>query len=403
MTDIAVIGAGHVGLTLLTDLVSTQDRHGLSARALTVRDKPGATARRIAGPFIRTNMMNGEKDRVELRPEHFGQLSDPRTDGLLEGARHIIVTVPDIPSVRLRLLDRISRLKSLPGKVITFVRAGQGGQPVLAEWARRTPELRDTSLVLIEDSFYGTRAIGTCISYKRKLTVNVSIYSRTPEAAADDLRALFPLGHLIGRPSWPDVEVRPGIGLQFDPLGYIIHVGIALDSRNLERTRAGIVYQHYTDGVHRELAEHLDALDQERVQLAAAYGVEAQTFPRIIERQYGIPYQSDFYQMMQSCREIYRSVSCASIDELKQSRIVREDIPGLRTMRWLADAAGIRLPATERYEAQVMRTAAEIDVHGSDLVGYVPELSAIPASLPHLTRLLTTPHDFELADATGRI
>ncbi|BFU47385.1 hypothetical protein KRMM14A1004_56220 [Krasilnikovia sp. MM14-A1004] len=395
-----VIGAGHVGLTLLTDLVSTRELHGLNASTLFVRDVSGSPEQRIrelCGTVTRTNMISGERDSVEVGPQHFSHLHGERAQAMLEAAQHIIVTVPDIPAVRLPLMERIARLESVAGKVVTFVRAGQGGQPVIAEWVRRTPQLRHTSLVLVEDSFHGTRVAGTHISYKRKLSVNVSVYSRTPRAALDRLRGLFPLGHLIGRPSWPDIAVRPGIGLLFDPLGYIIHVGIALDRRNLEKTRAGIVYQHYTEGVHRELAERLDALDRERVFLARAYGVEAQRFPRIIERQYGLPYQPDFYDMMQSCRDIYRSMSCTSIEELRRSRIIREDIPGLRTIRWLADVAGIRLPVTERYEMDVMRTAAELGVHGSDLVGYVPELSAVPGTVPHITSLLTAPHDMELA------
>lgn len=398
MSDIVVIGGGHVGLTLLTDLVAAEETHGFRPRLLYVR---GGAGDRVRGPVTRTNLLDGRQDRIELRAEHFGSLYGDEAETLLERAEHIIVTVPDIPVLRLELMHRIAGLRSLSGKVVTFVRAGQGGQPIIADWVRRTPRLRSTSIILVEDAFYGTRVSGAHIAYKRKLSVNVSVYSKAPQVAAERLRALFPLGAQIGRPSWPDVVVRPGIGLLFDPLGYIIHIGVAFHERNLAETRAGRKYLHYTDGINRELAPLLAALDEERVELARAYGVDTETFPRIIERQYGLPYRSDFYEMMQSCREIYRSTSCASLGELRQSRLVREDLPGLRTIRWLADAAGVALPVTERYEAEVTRTAVKLGVSEADLNGYLPQLSAIRAEVPFLRSLLIAPHELQVMGGDG--
>ncbi|WP_037714877.1 MULTISPECIES: NAD/NADP octopine/nopaline dehydrogenase family protein [Actinomycetes] len=398
MPDIVVIGGGHVGLTLLTDLVSTQKSHGFRPTLLFVRRGSG---QRVFGSLTRTNLLDGRQDSVELRAGHFGSLYGEDADVLLDRAEHIVVTVPDIPALRLELMDRIAGLGRLAGKVITFVRAGQGGQPVVADWVRRTPQLRNASVVLVEDAFYGTRVSGAHIAYKRKFSVNVSVYSRTPESAAERVRALFPLGAEIGKQSWPDVAVRPGIGLLFDPLGYIIHVGVAFHSRNLVKTRAGRRYLHYTDGIDRELAPLLAALDQERVDLARAYGVKTETFPRIIERQYGLPHRSDFYEMMQSCREIYRSTSCASLAELRQSRLVREDLPGLRTIRWLADVAGVTLPVTERYETEVARTALDLGVAQADLDGYLPQLAEIRADMPFLRSLLVSPHALQVVGGDG--
>ncbi|WP_224386170.1 NAD/NADP octopine/nopaline dehydrogenase family protein [Pseudonocardia sp. ICBG1293] len=392
MSGIVVIGGGHVGLTLLTDLVCLEEHQDLHPTLLFVRENAQA---RASGTITRTNLLDGEQDSVRLRADHFESLHSPCADALLSRADHIIVTVPDIPVLRLELLRRIAGLRSLAGKVITFVRAGQGGQPVVANWVRGTPQLRDASIVLVEDSFYGTRVAGAHITFKRKLSVNVSVYSRTPQIAITRLRELFPLGERIGRTSWPEIVVRSGTGLLFDPLGYIIHVGVAFYARNLARTHAGHRYLHYTDGIDRNLAPLLAQLDEERVQLAQAYGVETETFPQIIERQYGLPYRSDFYEMMQSCREIYRSTSCASLAELRHSRLVREDLPGLRTIRWLADVAGIALPATERYEAEVERTATSLGVSASDLNGYSAQLALIPADVSFLRSVLEAPHDLQ--------
>ncbi|MFE9492462.1 MULTISPECIES: hypothetical protein [unclassified Streptomyces] len=106
--------------------------------------------------------------------------------------------------------------------------------------------------------------------------------------------------------------------------------------------------------------------------------------------------------MMQSCRDIYRSTSCASLGELRQSRLVREDLPGLRTIRWLADAAGAALPVTEQYEADVTRTALELGVAAADLDGYLPQLSAMSADVPFLRSLLVAPHELQGIGGDGR-
>lgn len=121
--------------------------------------------------------------------------------------------MPDIPDLRLDLPDHLERTVDLAGKLLVFVRGGQGGQPVLAKWIRDTPQLRETSVVLVEDSFYGTRVLGDRIQFKRKILVNVSVYSPDPDAALAALRGMFPLGSQIDRPSSPDMVITDGIDL----------------------------------------------------------------------------------------------------------------------------------------------------------------------------------------------
>ncbi|MET7716168.1 NAD/NADP octopine/nopaline dehydrogenase family protein [Streptomyces sp. NPDC005407] len=393
MSDIVVVGAGHVGLTLLADLELTKSHHGLSARLLSFEHLTAMEERsKNWTQLVMENLVTGSVDTCSLSKSQFGSLWSP--EGLQELARAsvIVVTVPDIPHLRLKLLDHLERSVELAGKVIVFVRGGQGGQPVLAKWIRDSPNLQDTSIILVEDSFYGTRVIGSRIQFKRKISVNVAIYSLAPETALAALRRMFPLGDQIGRPSWPDMRVCDGIDLLFNPLGYIIHVGVALDPENLEKTRKGIKYTHYIDGISPQLANRLDQLDKERVLLARELGAEAQEFPEIIQRQYGLPPQDSFYEMMQSCRGIYRSLSSGSIEELRDSRVLLEDIPAFHTIRWLADAIGLEMPHTQAYFDDVLAGLQEIGAESSSYTMYLPYLEKIDEGIEGIKQLLHRPH-----------
>jgi opine dehydrogenase len=393
MTDIAIIGAGHVGLTLLADLQLTKPLHGRTATLLTF-DRTGALDQRTRDwtRLTMENLVTGAAEQVVLNPAQFGSLWSGQGNEALQRARVIFVTVPDIPDLRLPLLDHLERTVDLAGKLIVFVRGGQGGQPVLAKWIRDTSRARDTAVVLVEDSFYGTRVLDDRIQYKRKISVNVSVYSPDPDAALAALRGMFPLGSQIGRPSWPDMAVTDGIDLQFNPLGYIIHVGVALDPANLAKTREGLRYTHYVDGISPELAAQLDLLDQERVMLAEAMGAQTQTFPEIIQRQYGLSPQPTFYAMMQACRPIYRSLSSGSIEELRTSRVLLEDIPAFHTVRWLADACGIDMPHTRAYFTDVLDRLREIGADSPAYTAYLPYLDKIDGGTAELKELLNHPH-----------
>jgi opine dehydrogenase len=311
----------------------------------------------------------------------------------LAGSEFIVVTVPDIPAVRIPLIQKLITDVPLSGKALIFVRAGQAGQPVIASLVRESRALQEASVVLVEDSFYGTRVSRSSIEFKRKLSVNVAVYASKVASVLDGVRALFRLGPQIGRDSWPELILRRGTELLFDPLGYIIHTGVALHPPNLKLTERGIRYSHHIEGVGRRLARRLNTLDLERVQLAGAFGVAAETFPEIIHRQYGIPLRDDLYDMLQACRRIYRSRSSGSIAELVRSRHLLEDVPALYTVEWLARCAGRRLRATQRYSGAVDRSLRRLRVTASGLRGYQPFLEAIEPDVQHISSLLDAPHE----------
>lgn len=246
ITLVAIIGAGHVGLTLAADLISTQALHGRDVSVIVYGNDPAPTRGVLADTLQFRNIVTGRLDTVRVADIVVCSLGTPEADLLLRDSEVIVVTVPDIPAVRLGLLGRLTALPSLSGKLVVFVRAGQGGQVVLASHLQQNPAWREADVLLVEDSFYGTRASGRDITYKRKLQVNVSMYANRPTEALERVCALFPLGEQIGKPSWPDLQLRTALQLLFDPLGYIIHVGVALAQENVARTRQGETYAHYS-------------------------------------------------------------------------------------------------------------------------------------------------------------
>ena len=130
------------------------------------------------------------------------------------------------------------------------------------------------------------------IAFKRKRKTNVSIFGPRPETAFSLVRRLF-IGQAVPADSHNFVLVRP-VDLQFDPLGYIIHLAVTLDERNLKLTDQGIQYLHYSDGVHEWNADQIELLDKERVLLANHYGASRRMFSDILSEQYGLPWKGSF-------------------------------------------------------------------------------------------------------------
>ncbi|MBV8752645.1 MAG: NAD/NADP octopine/nopaline dehydrogenase family protein [Hyphomicrobiales bacterium] len=403
MTAVAIIGGGHIGKTLLADLLSRPGSTVRSARLLFFRSPGAAIKAEIAewcGPIEFNEQLVGLHKPVVFRERHFGSLWDEGGRETLELADVIIVTLPDIPRVRLELLDCLCGKVDLSDKTLVLMRAGQAGQPVIAHRARFDSALRDSHVFLVEDAFYGSRAAHRRIDAKCKHSVNVAIYSRAPQRPLQQLRGLFPPMPGTHVPSWPDFKVKRGIELLFDPLGYIVHVGIALWPANLARTRQNIAYNHYVGGVDRELAAVLDALDHERVALAAAYGVAAESFPQILHRQYRLPVLSDFYAMMQSCKVIYRSMSAGSVAELRRSRYVHEDIPALETISWLAGNVGLTLTETAALRRSVPGRLASVGIDPDIAGSYRAQLHMIDPDPDSICDLLTQPHQPDPAPET---
>lgn len=302
----------------------------------------------------------------------------------------VIVAIPDIPELRQKIINCLKVRFSGCNTTVVFVRGGQGGQISLIEAWRNDPDLRNFNFVLVEDSFYGTRYIDRKIAFKRKRKTNISIFGFQPEVALIQIRSLFS-GVSIPQDAHQFVVVRP-LDLQFDPLGYIIHLGVTLDERNLQLTQRNIQYLHYSDGVHEGNAEKIETLDKERVRLAEMYGATARPFSTILSEQYALPPQPSFLQMMKQTKTIYRSLSPSSMADLIGSRLIQEDVPALLVMNCLCQQSGEPFPATKKHTENVQKILQKLDIDIGPLRKYVDEIETFRLSRREIIDRLVNPN-----------
>ncbi|AYQ90644.1 NAD/NADP octopine/nopaline dehydrogenase family protein [Burkholderia gladioli] len=387
MDKIVIVGGGHVGLTLAVDLHRRRAETQFTPHLVLLRGSNHPFFHRNDAHRIRLeNIISGERESSDFPAEQVHAIDD-HAAALLDGAALVIVTVPDILPLREQVFEWLGRnAGGLPLNLV-FVRGGQGGLISLLSRHRSNRNLRHASMVLVEDSFYGTRYILDKIEFKRKKKTNVALAGNRSEEALALLRRAF-TGPTVGA-DWHRFDVVRALDLQFDPLGYIIHLGVALDDRNLEKTEQGLQYLHYGEGVHAGNAQRLGELDQERVALAGQYGARTRLFTSMLEEQYGLKARQSFLETMQDTKSIYRSRSAESIVDLKEGRVLQEDIPALLTIEWLASKADIDLPATRRHAADIVRKVRALNLDIESFSGYRHQLDRLDFSKRELVELLT--------------
>ncbi|WP_327328149.1 NAD/NADP octopine/nopaline dehydrogenase family protein [Streptomyces sp. NBC_01210] len=354
-----IVGGGHVGLTLYADIKRARaaaDVHLVSSR---VPDAAG-------NPLTMRDILTGEVHTVPSRRTDFLQ-DGPAGSDALAVADCVIVTVPDIPQVRSTVISRLLGLLAHRPVTVVMIRGGQGGALWLAE-RLADPRAAAWEVLLVEDSLYGCRARGGVIEYKRKDQIGAAHYGQQ-----DPKLALEVLANALGDPEWVSrFTLRTPSELIFDPLGYYIHTAVALDPGNVVRTARGERYLHYSEGIDPTLGEQLNAMDTERVALAAAYGVESETFPQILHRQYRHRPRPTFYATMAATRDLYRSLSPSDIDSLRTSRTLREDIPALFTILELARVQHVSMPTTRALADALPYLLDRISLSLTDIGRYPP-------------------------------
>lgn len=386
MENVLIIGGGHVGSTLAVDMYGRRHETNIDPHLIIIKpDNHPFFKENDPLQFSMENILSGETLSASFPKSnlhHFGSdLSD-----LFSKCAAVILTVPDIPVLREKLLQYIQASPMAAGSTVAFVRAGQGGQIALIDKWRKNAKLRSMHLLLVEDSFYGTRCINSIIEFKRKKVTRVAIPGDDRVSALSLFERIFS-GHAIGPEEHRFELVRP-LDLQFDPLGYIIHLAVAFDSENLIRTRRGEQYLHYSDGVHEGNSDLIEALDRERVKLAGAFGARTRLFTDMLTEQYGIPQQKTFLAMIKSTRSIYRSLSEPSLGRLKTGRIISEDYPGLLTMNWLTSVSGENYASTNQFVSSINEVLTALQVKTDHLKGYQQYLDSLKINKQSITDLL---------------
>jgi len=347
MAGSLVIGGGHVGKMLSLDLLENNVKTYLAT--LSQKSFLEITAVKKENITLR-NELTGESETGDLSALEVVPLEDSRFQDAVENSDNIFICVPDIPGLRTRILSELTR-KSLKGKRLVFIRGGQGWIPYLATLLGAEECLRECSVLMIEDSLYGCRFIGSNVSYKRKLSINAAILGR------DELQTIKVIRELLAKSrqddAWPNlVEVSP-MGLMFDALGYIIHTGVILHGPNIEKTKKNITYNHYIEGVDEAHCHWLELLDKERVLLASKFGAIVSEFKDTLGRQYNVDVKKSLYATLMECRDVYKSRSPSSMQELKLSRAIHEDISALRVIDFLTSLFPSEFSETRKYLAWV--------------------------------------------------
>lgn len=361
--EVVIIGGGHVGKTLYVDLKWQNEDCDLAVISESeLSDMPNSIEFR--------DLISGRIDHVSVIHHDFYRWAE--AESLLRSCRLVFVTIPDIPIARRAVMDALFRNCSDKNLTIVFIRAGQGG----ALWLSEKISCRAARLwncLLVEDSPYGTRYQNGVIEYKRKVSYSVAHYGPDYSTVVAELSELLP------RTGIADLIRKLPMSLLFDPLGYYIHTAVALDPENLHLTFIGQTYLHYSEGISRHLAEVLNQMDEERVALAASFGVEAESFPEILLRQYGHEPRGNFFETMQATGYLYKSRSATSIENLRTSRMLHEDIPALKTIQQLAAVSGTDMRATNAFAKVLPERLRSIGLEISDLPGYTfPEGIATP-------------------------
>lgn len=136
------------------------------------------------------------------------------------------------------------------------------------------------------------------------------------------------------------VPARHVLETSLENVGAVLHPALALlNASALERGELFYFYQDLTERV----AGFLEALDAERLMLAAAYGLAALKLTEWIKRAYPATPGNRLSELMRANPAYHEIRAPASLD----SRMLTEDVPtGLVPFLGLGDAVGVDMPIT---------------------------------------------------------
>jgi opine dehydrogenase len=394
MTTNLIIGGGHVGKMLAYDLLKNGEKTTLATLSIESYEDIRSVKK------LKLTLKNELTDEVESGDIHGLNLiifHGSEINEEFKESENIFICVPDIPKLRLEILQKIKNL-NLHNKRFIFIRGGQGWIPYLATQLEVRYNPQNCSYLMVEDSLYGCRFVKNQISYKRKYSVNVALLGADP---LDSINQIQDLLRNISHPNWPSlVEVTP-VGLMFDALGYIVHTAVILYGPNLEKTKAGIVYNHYIEGINAELCAHLEVLDQERVRLAQKFGAAVMPFKETLGRQYNVKVGASLFDTLSECKNVYKSSSPTDLDALKNSRAINEDISALWVIQHLASLFPGEFEETLKYAKWISATCESEEISIDILKYYALTIKILAPSVSEFINLFTKHEPIDVVAASS--
>jgi len=137
------------------------------------------------------------------------------------------------------------------------------------------------------------------------------------------------------------VRARSVLHTGFDNMGAILHPAPML--MNVGRIESGENFLYYREGITPSVAAVLERMDQERLAVAGAYGVEVSSVAQWQKAAYGVD-GKDFYEIFQN-NASYAGVKAGTT---LNSRFITEDVPsGLVPITAMGKLAGVQTPVMD--------------------------------------------------------
>ncbi len=358
--EITIIGAGHGGKTMAADL---------AARGYAVR-LYNRTYEHVAAIALR----GGVEITLEDGEQVFGAIKHVTSDieRALDGVPLIMVIVP---ASGHRDIARAAAPYLQDGQIVVLNPGRTGGALEFHHTLRQEGCTADVIVAETETFLFASRSTGPAQAhlFRRKNTVPLAALPATStQAVLDLLQEIYP--QFISAPNVLYTSLN-NMGAVFHPALTLLNAGW------IEAT--GGDFEFYVDGVTPSTAHMLERLDRERVTIAAALGVRAQTAIDWLARAYSA--QGDnLYDAMHD-NPGYKGIRAP---QTLRHRYIFEDVPfSLVPMAELGKRFGV-----EVWGIEAMIQLACV-LHGTDyrhrgrtlermgLVGY---------SLPEITRLVET-------------
>lgn len=321
---IAVLGAGHAGAAT----AAVASLHGHEVHLATIAEHPGYSGHIAAAGGVLVEAVHDDR--------HLGIMArlhrvDHEVTTAIETAELVILSLPATArSEYFRLIAAHAR----PGTLV-FITPDKYGAFALAEALRSAGRDPDELLIATSDTFLFIAKVhdGHHVWLRgRKRLLHVASFR--PGRLADvvaRLRVLYP--EVVGVPSVLHTSVNTSSSS--------LHPATVLFNMAHIENRGGTRADNYD--VSPGMGAMIDAIDQERLAVAAAYGVTASPFNEIWGQYYDLD-GVDAFTTIRSSTGHRGQV----LPDSTHHRYVSEDVPhGLVPLLEIGRLAGIDMPATE--------------------------------------------------------
>ncbi len=320
-TRYTVIGAGHGGKAMAAHL-------GLMGFPVTLYNR---TAANVAAIRYR-----GGIDLTSDTPDAhgFGSLRAVTSD-MAEALAEAEVIMIVVPASAHRDIAMATAPHLKDGQIVVLNPGRTGGAIEFAKVLRDQGCKADVTVAEAETLIYASRSEGPAQARIFRIKDAVPLAALPATRTARVLEAL--------RPAYPNfIDGGNVLCTSLNNMGAIFHPALTLlNAGRIESTRGE--FQFYIDGVTISVARILEALDRERVTVASALGIRAQTAVEWLQKAYDAR-GSDLNEAIHNNSGYYGINAPASLEH----RYIFEDVPmSLIPIAALGERFGVRVRAME--------------------------------------------------------